>query len=220
VSGYEAILFDFDGVLADTEPLHHAAWAQALAPHGLELDWPTYREHCVGFSDRDLVRFVAARAGRETDFERLWAAYPRKQEIFRRRILAEPPISAEVIELLGALDGFKLGLVSSTSRTELEPVLRQVGILERFQTVICADDVTHPKPEPEPYLLAAERLGVKRALVVEDSQAGLASGRAAGFEVLYIPDPRLMPELLRERLRTGLPPGSGRAKARPAGWKA
>lgn len=197
---YEAILFDFDGVLADTEPVHHAAWAEALAPHGIELDWPTYRAHCVGLSDHDLVAFVASRAGRQADYERLWAEYPRKQDLFRRRVLAEPPIREEVRELLGCLDGYKLGLVSSSSRAELEPLLRRAGIRDRFQTLVCGEDVTRPKPEPEPYLLAAERLGVSRVLVVEDSEAGLASGRAAGFEVLRIPDARRTADLVRERL--------------------
>ena len=85
MSTFEAILFDFDGVLADTEPLHYACWAEALAPHGIPLDWPTYRDHCIGLSEPGFVAFVAARAGREADFEKLWADYPRKQETFRRR---------------------------------------------------------------------------------------------------------------------------------------
>jgi len=202
MSRWEAIFFDFDGVLADSEPLHHACWSEALAPHGIDLDWETYRNHCVGLSDRDLIEFVAARAGRAADADRLWAEYPRKQELFRQRVLAEPPILPEVIRLLDSLDGYKLALVSSTSRAELEPVLRRAGILDRFQTLVCSEDVTSFKPDPEPYLLAAERLGVKRALVVEDSEAGLASGAAAGFEVLHIPEAGRMVELLGARLKS------------------
>jgi len=154
----------------------------------------------VGLSDRDLVDFVAARAGKEADADRLWEEYPRKQELFRQRVLAQPPISLEVIRLLDSLDGYKLALVSSTSRAELEPVLYRAGILERFQTLVCSEDVTAFKPDPEPYRLAAARLGVHRALVVEDSEAGLASGRAAGFEVLHIPEAGRMPELVRAKL--------------------
>ena len=206
VNHLEAILFDFDGVLADTEPLHHACWAQVLAPHGIELDWAAYRQYCVGLSDQDLVSLVAARAGRAAEAPKLWAEYPRKRDLFRRRVLEQPPISREAVELLASLDGYKLGLVSSSSRSEVEPVLRRAGIFQCFQTLICAEDVTRFKPEPEPYLLAARRLGVTRALVVEDSEAGLASGRAAGFEVLHIPEAARMPELVRKRLREETPP--------------
>jgi beta-phosphoglucomutase len=202
----QAILFDFDGVLADTEPLHCACWAEALAPQGISLDWQTYRDHCVGLSDPDLVAFVAARAGREADFDKLWAAYPRKQELFRSRALADPPISREVVTLLESLSAYKLALVTSTSRVELEPLLRHAGILDLFDTLVCGEDVTRHKPEPEPYLLAAQRLGVTRALVVEDSPAGLASARAAGFEVLHIQEARRMPALLRACLAAGPSP--------------
>jgi len=108
-----------------------------------------------------------------------------------------------VIRLLDSLDGYKLALVSSTSRAELEPVLRRAGILDRFQTLVCSEDVTNFKPHPEPYLVAAARLGVSRGLVVEDSEAGVASGRAAGFEVLHIPEAGRMVELLRAKLTAG-----------------
>ena len=205
MSRFEAILFDFDGVLADTEPVHHACWAAALAEKGVSLSWSLYQEHCVGLSDRDLVAFVAARAGRSAGLEELWAQYPRKQNLFRRRVLAEPPISRDVVELLASLDAYKLAVVSSSSRSEIEPVLGAAGILQRFDTLVSAEDVTAFKPAPEPYLVAARRLGVVCALVVEDSEAGLASGRAAGFEVLHIPEARRMPELLRARLELGSP---------------
>jgi HAD superfamily hydrolase (TIGR01509 family) len=71
------------------------------------------------------------------------------------------------------------------------------GLRGYFQTIVGGGDVKKHKPEPEPYLLAAERLGVKNPLVVEDSAAGIASGRAAGFEVLAISHPSKVPELVR-----------------------
>jgi HAD superfamily hydrolase (TIGR01509 family) len=94
----------------------------------------------------------------------------------------------------------RLAVVSSSGRDEIEPVLTANGIRERFGALVCREDVTEYKPAPAPYLKAAELLQVTRALVVEDSQAGIASGRAAGFEVLEIPAAERMPELLRQRL--------------------
>lgn len=200
MKAFDAILFDFDGVLADTEPVHWACWAEALAPHAISLDWETYRAHCIGLADQDLVAFVAARLATPGSFDRLWAEYPHKQELFRRRMLEQPPISAEVIELLDSLAGYKLAIVTSTSRWELEPVLERAGILRHFAALVCREDVARHKPAPDPYLVAAQRLEAERPLVVEDSEAGLESGRAAGFEVLHIPECRQLARLLGARL--------------------
>jgi HAD superfamily hydrolase (TIGR01509 family) len=79
-------------------------------------------------------------------------------------------------------------------------MLEAGGLRRYFRTVVGGEQVKHHKPAPEPYLLAAERLKVRTPLVVEDSEAGLASGRAAGFEVLAVPHPAEMLGLLRERL--------------------
>jgi HAD superfamily hydrolase (TIGR01509 family) len=96
---------------------------------------------------------------------------------------------------------FKLAVVSSSSCSEIEPLMVAGGIRQHFDTVVGGGDVKIQKPSPEPYLLAASRLGVEKALVLEDSAAGIASGRAAGFEVLPVRHPTEVPELLRRRLR-------------------
>jgi HAD superfamily hydrolase (TIGR01509 family) len=83
---------------------------------------------------------------------------------------------------------------------EIEPLLVAGGVRGHFATVVGGESVQRHKPAPEPYLLAAERLSVERALVIEDSAAGIASGRAAGFEVLAVKHPRDVPGMVRERL--------------------
>jgi HAD superfamily hydrolase (TIGR01509 family) len=88
-------------------------------------------------------------------------------------------------------------VVSSSSCSEVEPLLVSGGIREYFATVVGGETVEHLKPHPEPYLLAAARLGAKSPLVLEDSPAGQAAGRAAGFEVLAIGHPSEVPVLLR-----------------------
>ena len=95
-------------------------------------------------------------------------------------------------------------MVSSSSASEIEPLLVAGGIRGHFDTIVGGSDVQRHKPAPEPYLLAASRLGVDRALVLEDSAAGIASGRAAGFEVLTVRHPSEVAGLLRDRL-AGLP---------------
>ena len=198
--GYEAILFDFDGVLLDSEPVHFECWQEILRTLDMHLDWETYKMHGIGVSDRDLMSLICQRAGRPQDVERVLAEFPRKKELFRSRMLERESFSADVLELLPQLDAYKLGVVTSSGQSEVEPLLREGGIHGLFLAVVYGGDVQRLKPAPDPYLLAVKKLGVRSALVVEDSDAGEASARAAGLDVLRVPSPAQMPALLRERI--------------------
>ncbi|MGB9605273.1 MAG: HAD family hydrolase [Bryobacteraceae bacterium] len=200
---YEAILFDFDGVLADTEPLHWEAWRDAVAPLGINLTWEVYRTQMIGVSDRDVVAFLARMAQPPLPTETIWNRFADKQRLFLEKALANPPLPPANSELLRQLDSLKLALVTSTSIREIEPLLRAAGILQRFHTIVAAEDVQHPKPHPEPYLLAARRLGARRALAVEDSEAGEAAARAAGLDVLRVGSAVELPSALSRRLGRG-----------------
>jgi beta-phosphoglucomutase len=201
---YDAILFDFDGVLADTEPIHWACWSHVLAPCGLHLDWETYRACCIGIPDLDVIGLVVKRCNSTLDarelFERL---YPLKKARFNEVTLAEPPISAGMIAFVQSLHGYKLAVVTSSGRMEIEPLLVKTGLRPAFDVLLAGEDVTRLKPAPDPYLLAAKLLGAKKALVVEDSPAGLESGRAGGFDILAVPDAAHTPELVRAKLQAG-----------------
>lgn len=192
---YDAIFFDFDGTLVDSEPLHYACWQEILRPFGIELSWETYERNCIGVSDRQMVSQLASEAG--VDFDALYAQYPRKKEMLRERILAAPPMPTATRERL--LEGFSIpiAIVSSSYQLEVEPVLAQLGLEAQFATMVFGDHVSNLKPHPEPYLEAARRLGVKKPLVFEDSEAGLTSARAAGFEVVHVPHADQLPILLR-----------------------
>jgi HAD superfamily hydrolase (TIGR01509 family) len=111
----------------------------------------------------------------------------RKQELFRQGLAAAQPFLPDTVAMLREVfTSYPLAVVSSSYRTEVEPPLERGGIRQLFQMLICGDDVKNFKPSPEPYLLAAERMGARSPLVIEDSSAGVASGRAAGFEVLQV----------------------------------
>ena len=200
MSPFEAIFFDFDGVLLDTEPVHWASWAEVLAPAGIELTWEYYAQNAIGIDDRDVLRTLARNADPPCDFESLWALYPAKKRLFQQRV-ASPPFDADLMELLPALErNHKLAVVSSSSASEIEPLLISGGIRRHFATIVGGSDVTKHKPAPDPYLLAGSRLGVTRALVLEDSAAGIASAQAAGFEVLPVRKPGEVAGLIRARL--------------------
>jgi len=197
---YEAILFDFDGVLADSEPIHFDCWREILQAFDLHLDWETYCDQGIGVSDRKLLALLCERAERPGELERLIAEYPRKKDLFRTRMLERQPFSAEVFELLPELRDYQLAVVTSSGQTEIEPVLEKAGLLGFFQAFVYGGDVKPHKPAPDPYLLAVEKLGVRTALAVEDSNAGEESARAAGLDVLRVKTAAEMPTLLRQRL--------------------
>jgi beta-phosphoglucomutase len=198
---FDAILFDFDGVLVDSEPIHYDCWMEVLGPFGLRVDWDTYVRTCIGISDRTMLERFAKENPTPLDVEKLLAQYPRKKELFRERMIAANPFPAATLELIPELahaQGVPMAVVSSSGRTEVEPAMIHAGIRQHFQTLVCGLEAGKLKPEPDPYLKAAETLGARRPLVVEDSDAGVAAGHAAGFEVLRIAHPN---ELARELRR-------------------
>ena len=177
---FDSLLFDFDGVLADTEPIHFDCWREALFSVGLQLA---------------AERIPPAAA------DELWPTYERKKAMFRERIQASDPIGDENAALLRSLrEKYKLAVVSSSDRSEIEPVLERAGIRPLFQALVCGTEVRHLKPAPDPYLRAAELLAARRPLVIEDSDAGVASGNAAGFAVLRIASPRTLAREIRDFL--------------------
>jgi beta-phosphoglucomutase len=198
---FDAILFDFDGVLADTEPIHFACWAEVLQPFGIALEWDYYRAHGIGVDDKEMLRALAALAHPPLDWHMLFAEYPRKKELFRQRVLAHPPFDPALDAFLENLHRtYKLAVVTSSARAEIDPLLVAGGLRRHFDALVGAEDVTRYKPDAEPYRKVAELLRAHTPLVVEDSAAGLASGRSAGFAVLAIAAPTEVPALLTHRL--------------------
>jgi len=193
---YDAILFDFDGVLLDSEPLHAGCWAEVLAPFGVNLTWEEYGARYVGLDDRLMLRMIAEEAVPPVDWEILWAQYPAKKELFRLR-MKNPVFAPGLPELLERLrEEYKLAVVSSSARMEIEPPLEICNLRRHFQALVDGGAVERHKPAPDPYLLAARLLDARQPLVVEDSPPGIASGKAAGFDVLTVTSAAEMPELL------------------------
>ena len=199
--GFDAILFDFDGVLIDSEPVHWACWREVLLPLGVSLEWEFYRDSCIGIDDRLMLQMMATASDPPRDWNEMWAQYPAKKKLFQARMIETPPFPQGLAGLLEELQPqYKLAVVSSSACSEIEPLLERAGLRGYFGTIVGAESVRNHKPAPDPYLLAAERLASRAALVLEDSEAGLTSGRAAGFEALRVRHPNETADVVRRRL--------------------
>jgi len=148
---FDAILFDFDGVLADTEPVHWACWAEVLKPLGITLEWDYYRDHGIGIDDKEMLRVLAGLANPPRDWRTLFAEYPRKKELFRRRVLAHPPFDPALDAFSKSAPQLQLAVVTSSARGEIDPLLMAGGLRHHFDALVGAEDVRHYKPDPEPY---------------------------------------------------------------------
>lgn len=197
---YDAILFDFDGVLVDSEPLHHECWSEVLARFGLGLAWEDYAANCIGVSDRKMIQALCDIHRRQDLFEPIWNLYPYKKQLFRDRVKDRALMPEATREMIVELAVLPLAVVSSSGRAEVEPPLESAGVRDYFRVTVFGEDVKNLKPDPEPYLLAAGKLGVRRPLVVEDSASGIAAGRAAGFDVVAIAGAGRTAELVRRAL--------------------
>jgi beta-phosphoglucomutase len=183
---YDAILFDFDGVLADSEPVHYACWAEIVRPYGIDLTWDLYTANCVGLTDSAFLELIGNQATPPVSAAALREHFPRKRAMFLERMLAKPPVDPDLLNLIKSLSNYKLAVVTSSNRREIEPMLDRLGVRTCFGAVVCGGDVRRHKPDPDPYLLAAELLAAANPLVVEDSDAGVASAQAAGFDVIRV----------------------------------
>ena len=193
----EAILFDFDGVLADTEPLHWECWGEVIRPLGMSISWQNYKAHCIGISDREFLETLGRVSDPPHSIDELWPLYPLKKQLLAERAATGKLIASEIKDLLKEISGYQLAVVTSSATLEIRSILQAENVLGLFQTCVYGDEVQNLKPNPEPYLTAMMRLGVTRAIVLEDSAPGIQSGKAAGCEVMEIRHPSEVPRLLR-----------------------
>ena len=181
-----ALLFDFDGVIADTENIHVVAWERTFGAMG----WSVEPEVCVRTAEEDdrafLTDIFAQHGVLDGDVEG-WIR--RKQALTLAMLSASPRLFPGVEDLIRRLsDHCRLAVVSTTWRENVEEVLRAAGIVTAFATIVGKQDVEETKPNPACYRLALRRLGLKpgEAIALEDSPHGLASARAAGLKVVAV----------------------------------
>src|SRR5262245_32837711 len=155
---WRAVLFDFDGVLVDSEPLHYRALQQCLAPEGVTLSEEEYLRSYLAYSDREAIRIALEVHGRPHDPRRIEAIAERKARAFQD-LLPEVRLFPGARELvLGLGLELPLAIASGALRGEIEAILSAAGLREPFSVIVGADDVARGKPDPEPFLTAMRRL--------------------------------------------------------------
>ncbi len=194
----QAILFDFNGVIIDDEPLQMSAYQEVLREQGIELTESDYYG-ALGMDDKTFVRAQFERAGQTLTDDILKIVLDAKGVRHRKLIEDELPLFPGVVTFLKATAReSSLGLVSMASPTEIRYVLERARLLSFFSVIVTAEDVNVCKPAPDCYLTALKRLNEKRVseggqplradecLVIEDSPPGIESGRQAGMRSLGI----------------------------------
>ena len=186
-----ATLFDFDGVLVDSEPVHLAAFNDVLAPLGMSIDEQRYAERYLSFDDAGVFRDVLSTAGRAPDENEVRAFVEAKSPRFLARFEASFRVFPGAAELVArrAARG-PVGIVSGALESEIAFALQRMGVASAVAFVVSAERTTASKPDPAPYRLAVEelhRMGhTSHAVVVEDSVGGVTSAKRARLRCVAV----------------------------------
>jgi HAD superfamily hydrolase (TIGR01509 family) len=191
----QAIIFDCDGVIANTEPLHMAALQRVLAEESIPLSREEYYSDFLAYDDRGALRKAFAKHGRALDDAEL-------SRLSQRKAAMMEPIMNEGLEVFPGIAEFvtaaalsyPIAVASGAIRHEVELILRHAGIYERFAAIVAAEDVRNGKPDPEAFLEALSRINRKCSasinpgdcLVIEDSVPGVSAARSAGMICLAV----------------------------------
>lgn len=183
-----AVIFDFDGLIVDSETPEFEAHRQIFAEHGVTLTAEEWLEEVGSYApDRNWFERLGRRIGRELDHA---ALREEKRRRFWQVVIMEPmPGIRRLLDGLSAA-AVPLALASSSELSWIGRATTMLDVARYFRTIVTGNDVTRRKPDPEPYLLAAQRLGVPpaRCVAIEDSEHGLGAARAAGMKTVVIPN--------------------------------
>lgn len=192
----EAVIFDFDGVIVDTEPLHYAAFQRVLEPLGLHFTWDEYVETYIGFDDRDAFKHAFSLKGTTISQNELHRLIEQKAAFFEEVIGSGVSAYPGVLDLISHLHAnrFPLAICSGALRSDIDPILAMLGISDYFDVIVTADDVAASKPDPECYQMAFQLLqsahhncfSKEATIAIEDTPAGISAAKAAGLMVCAV----------------------------------
>lgn len=181
-----AVIWDMDGVIADTAPAHYASWRQAFGHRGVSFTEEQFR---LGFGRRNDA-IIKGVLGADVPKDVMRAISLEKEEAFRASARRGMKALPGVLPLMSGLKkrGVKMAVASSAPMDNLRLLINVLEIGRFIQVVVCDQDVKHGKPDPEVFLVAAQRLGIgpRRCLVIEDAVAGVLGAHAAGMKCVAV----------------------------------
>jgi beta-phosphoglucomutase len=193
----QAIIFDFNGVICNDEPIHLAALRKVLGEEGIPISVEEYVSTYLGRDDRDCCRTALERSGKPVEAKTIASLTRRKSEYYLQCVGQNLEIFPGVLTFIQeAYLLYELAIASGASRREIEFVLGRIGFQDRFRCIVSCEDVEKGKPDPSIFLRALERINLSRTdsdplrpgncLVIEDSQAGVKAALAAGMKCLAV----------------------------------
>jgi HAD superfamily hydrolase (TIGR01509 family) len=190
----QAIIFDFNGVLVDDEPVHFRAFQQTIQEKGLDLDWKEYCERYLPYDDLNLFTHFFQDQDRPCKPQEIDRLIQRKSRHYFKTIEQNAPMIQSSLAFVNTIPSdVALAIASGAARKEIEFILDQLNLRQRFSPIIAASDVKHGKPHPESFLKALEGLQRENpsiehdgAIVIEDSYQGIDSAHQAGMKCVAL----------------------------------
>jgi len=192
----KAVIFDFDGVITDSEILHLRAFNQSLAQYGIEITKNDYYTMYLGFNDTDCYKLLIEKGLLKMDEQQINTLMIQKKKIFEQLAKAEGKMIEGVRDFLNMLEqnNIPMAICSGSLLTEVEMVLEDARLRHLFEVVVSGEQVKKGKPDPEGFLLSLQRLNENRekpitanqCIVIEDSHWGLEAAKAAGMHTIAV----------------------------------
>ena len=203
-----AVIFDFNGIIVDDEPIHFELFQKVFAEEGIALTKDAYYTRYLGFDDRGAFSFGYREHNRSLSQEKLAKLIERKADYYQKAIRNHVAIFPGVKSLVTNLaQGLPLAVASGALRNEIETILTTAGLINHFKVIISAEDVERGKPEPDIFLKALAALNQQNSnrnpiaatdcVVIEDSKEGIKGAHSAGMKCLAVTNSH-PPELLNE----------------------
>ena len=193
---FKAVIFDFDGVITDSEVLHLRAFNQSLVPSGVEISTKDYYKNYLGFSDFDCYKALIDNGLLKIDERQIGGIINEKSKIFEELTKTEGRTIEGVHEFLQMLqeNNIPMAICSGSLLVEIEVVLEESRLRHFFAEIVSAEQVKKGKPHPEGFLLALQKLNknchppiaTNECIVIEDSHWGLQAGKAAGMHTIAV----------------------------------